>query len=279
MTSAGTTGSRRLTPEERERLLSALSSEGDRIMLRILLETGRPLEDLLRARFSDLDPRRGVLRLGSRGREGCGSGGGGTGFDRDREELSLSPELLAAASAYGEKNPGKTYLFEGRCGKPVGPKWIRCAVEPTAERLGLGELFSGKGSGTNPRSVRRDERSAVSSAADQGYDPTSGGKPRPQEDRRPVQVEDEEEAGQDPQDRVDGDPADGQRDPEGAGPVGIYPPQGYQASVDDDEGQKEDEVVGAGDEGDVAGEDEGDGEERYGDDRRHRRPPPRMDPA
>ena len=272
MTSAETTDRRRLTPEERDRLLSSLSSEGDRIMLRILLETGRPLEDLLGARFSDLDPRRGALRLGRRGsrdlrgRSGEGAGGGMAGsvgevIDSEFEEVPLSPELLAAASEYGEKNPGKNYIFEGRCGKPVGPKWIRCAIEPTAERLGLGEIFRGRGPGAPPRSGRLDEGSAGSSAAGQGYDPTGGGKARPQEDRRPVQVEDEEEAGQDPQDREDGDPADGQRDPEGAGPVGISPPQGYQASVDDDEGQKEDEVVGAGDEGDLPGEGEGDRED------------------
>lgn len=41
---------RPLGPEERERLLSALRSEGDRIMLRLLLETGRPLDDLRGAR-------------------------------------------------------------------------------------------------------------------------------------------------------------------------------------------------------------------------------------
>ncbi len=77
MKSGGITDSRRLTPEERDRLLSALGAEGDRIMLRLLLEAGRPLEDLLGARFSDLHLGRGALRLGRGGRrDGRTSGGG-----------------------------------------------------------------------------------------------------------------------------------------------------------------------------------------------------------
>jgi integrase len=46
---------RPLDPEETELLLSALKSESDRIMLRLLMETGRPLDDLRGARIFDPD--------------------------------------------------------------------------------------------------------------------------------------------------------------------------------------------------------------------------------
>lgn len=129
-----------LSLEEREQLLSALGSESDKIMLQLLLETGLPLEDLRGAKVSDLDRDRGLLRLRGGGKEG----------EPEAEIIPLSPELLAAVEDYVEKNPGKTYLFEGRCGKPVGPKWIRCAIEPAAERLGLGKVrVAGISSGTD----------------------------------------------------------------------------------------------------------------------------------
>ncbi len=46
MTSSSGSDLRPLALEERERLLSALQSESDRIMLRLLLETARPLNAL-----------------------------------------------------------------------------------------------------------------------------------------------------------------------------------------------------------------------------------------
>lgn len=137
---------RPLGPEERDRLLSSLRSEGDRMMLRLLLETGRPIDDLLGTRTSDLDRDRGLLRLrrgGSRGvgnlARGIGGGGreDGEGGDGIEEEIPLSPELSAAVVEYIDKNPGKTYLFEGRCGRPVGPKWVRCTLLPAAIRSGI----------------------------------------------------------------------------------------------------------------------------------------------
>ncbi len=131
---------RPISPEERERLLAALNSESDKIMLRLLLETGLPLEDLRGAKVSDLDRDRGLLHLRREGKEG----------EPEAEIIPLSPELLAAVEDYVEKNPGKTYIFEGRCGKPVGPKWIRCAIEPAAERLRLGKVrAAGRSSGTD----------------------------------------------------------------------------------------------------------------------------------
>jgi integrase len=150
---------RTISPEERERLLSALKSESDKIMLQLLLDTGLPLEDLLGAKASDLDRDRGLLRLRKGGeRKGVGKKGGGgrdgegkedgevrkddEGGEADAEEIPLSPELMKTLIEHLETHPGKVYLFEGRCGKPVSPKWIRCAIEPAAERLGLGSLRS-----------------------------------------------------------------------------------------------------------------------------------------
>jgi hypothetical protein len=60
------------------------------------------------------------------------------GIEAKTEEIPLSPELMAAVEDYVDGNPCKTYIFEERCGRPVGPKWTRCAIEPAAERLGLG---------------------------------------------------------------------------------------------------------------------------------------------
>lgn len=121
---------RPIGPEERKRLLAALNSQSDKIMLRLLLETHLPLEDLREAKVYDLDRDRGLLLLWRGGKQG----------EPKAEMIPLSPELLAAVEDYVDSNPGKVYLFEGRCGKPVGPKWIRCAIEPAAERLGLGKV-------------------------------------------------------------------------------------------------------------------------------------------
>ena len=145
---------RHLSPQEQERLLSALRSESDKIMLRLLLETGRPIEDLLATRTSDLDRQRGILRLIRRGSGGIGNpargigGGGRAGGEAGygiEEEIPLSPQLSAALIEYIEKNPGKTYLFEGRCGRPVGPKWVRCTLLPAAIRSGIDDPAAGEG--------------------------------------------------------------------------------------------------------------------------------------
>ncbi|MDD2637483.1 MAG: hypothetical protein PHO60_00760 [Methanothrix sp.] len=127
---------RPLGPEERERLLSALRSEGDRIMLRLLLETGRPLDDLRGARVSDLDLDWGLLRLRRGGRDVEERETGEKG-EQEAEEISLSPELSAAIGDYVYRNPGKVRIFEGRCGRSMGPKWIRCTLLPAAIRSGL----------------------------------------------------------------------------------------------------------------------------------------------
>jgi integrase len=116
------------------------------MMLRLLLETGRPIEDLLATRTSDLDDYRRTIRL----RRG-GVGGGGRVDGRrgdgggDEEVIRLSPELSAAVEDYIEKNPGKIYLFEGRCGRPVGPKWVRCTLLPAAIRSGIDDPAAGEG--------------------------------------------------------------------------------------------------------------------------------------
>lgn len=143
---------RPLGPGERDRLLYALRSEGDRVMLRLLLETGRPLDDLRGLRTTDLDRERGLLRLkrggsGGGGREEGGGREDGEGGDggEEYEEIPLSPELSAAVEDYIDKNPGKTYLFEGRCGRPVGPKWVRCTLLPAAIRSGIEDPGSDKG--------------------------------------------------------------------------------------------------------------------------------------
>lgn len=131
---------RPLGAEEQNRLLSALNSEGDKIMLRLLLETGRSLEDLRGAKSSDLDRDRGVLRL--RGEyEEAEDGSSGV------EEIPLSPELLRAVVGYIDANPGKTHIFEGRCGKPVGPKWARCVLVPAAAKIGVEDPRAGAGRG------------------------------------------------------------------------------------------------------------------------------------
>ncbi len=139
-----------LSLEERERLLSALNSENDKIMLQLLLETGLPLEDLRGAKVSDLDRDRELLRL-RKGGERVGVGKeDGVGGEMETEMIPLSPELMKTLIEHLETHPGKVYLFEGRCGKPVGPKWIRCAIEPAAERLGLGKVrVAGISSGTD----------------------------------------------------------------------------------------------------------------------------------
>ena len=105
-------------------------------MLRLLLETGRPLDDLRGARVTALDRDRSVLRLKSEDLEESGA---------EVDEVSLSPELSAAVGDYLERNPGKTHIFGGRCGRPVGPKWVRCTLLPAAIRSGIEDPRAGMG--------------------------------------------------------------------------------------------------------------------------------------
>ncbi len=77
MKSGGITDSRRLTPEERDRLLSALGAEGNRIMLRLLLEAGLPRgRGSPPAREGREEGSSGKVGRGSRRRDGRTSGGG-----------------------------------------------------------------------------------------------------------------------------------------------------------------------------------------------------------
>ena len=109
--------------EEMQKRLQESLSDRDQIIYLVLLDSGLSIGDLLEAKVSDLDLDRGVLRLGSK-------------------EIRLSPKTTRELERLLNLFPGRVYLLEGRCGKPVTPKWIRCILEPSARKLGLDEIIA-----------------------------------------------------------------------------------------------------------------------------------------
>ncbi len=104
-----------LTELERRKLLD-LAFGLDRIMLLLLFETGLEVEELISLRVSDTDLNSGSIRTAS------------------GERLKISPQTLAELKSYLKARPTQTYLFEGRCGKPVTVKWKRCVLEKLLQR-------------------------------------------------------------------------------------------------------------------------------------------------
>lgn len=118
-----------LTGPERRKLLDSVSGL-DRIMLLLLFETGLDVDELISLRISDADLGSGDIRTAS------------------GEKLKLSAQTLAELKSYLKARPSQTYLFEGRCGKPITVKWKRCVLEKLLQRVkaeGVGEKVRGGG--------------------------------------------------------------------------------------------------------------------------------------
>jgi integrase len=101
---------RSLCVADRKRILD--STYGlDRIMLILMFETGLPVEDLIKLRVSDIDLVDGFIHP---------SGG---------ERFALSPQSQDELKGYLNSRPNQSFLFEGRCGKPITAKWKRCVLD------------------------------------------------------------------------------------------------------------------------------------------------------
>jgi integrase len=100
-----------LSRKDRKRMVRALSGM-DRILLLLLIETGLSAQELRETRVSDLNLVRGAIRARPSGKA-----------------FVLSQEVLRELGSYLASRPGQTYLFEGRCGKPVTGRWQRCVLE------------------------------------------------------------------------------------------------------------------------------------------------------
>lgn len=111
-------------PARRKQLEPILTSVSglDRIMLLLLIETGIDIEDLIKLRVSDVDVNGGFIQL---------PGG---------ERLQLSTQTLEELKSYLQAKPAQSFLFEGRCGKPVTVKWKRCVLEKLLQRSRLNDL-------------------------------------------------------------------------------------------------------------------------------------------
>jgi integrase len=103
-------GLRELDGIEKKRLLN-LASGLDRIILHLLFETNLDIDHLINLHVSDLDLKRGQLRV-----------------DKDKR-IVLSDEAILEIRDYLKSRPGQSYLLVGRCGKPVTSKWKRCIFE------------------------------------------------------------------------------------------------------------------------------------------------------
>jgi len=112
-----------LSREEKMRMLEAADDGSVRFMLRLLLESGVELSDLLEARVHDLDLDAGLLQLPSR-----------------KPAVRIPSDVLPELRLFLQENQGRTFLFEGRCGKPVTARWLRCVLEPLAARAGVEDI-------------------------------------------------------------------------------------------------------------------------------------------
>ena len=109
-----------LAEPEKKRLLD-LASGRDRIILRLLFETGLEIDHLINLRVSDLDMQSGRLRVAP------------------HNKIQLSIAALSEVKEFLKSRPGQTYLLEGRCGKPITRKWKRCVLENLLLRAGQEE--------------------------------------------------------------------------------------------------------------------------------------------
>lgn len=106
-----------LGESERKRLLEAASPGLDRALISLILDTGLKVESLIDIKVSELDIERSRLMLSP------------------GNYIKLSPEVVAELTDLASSRPGQSYLFEGRCGKPVTAKWKRCVLEKLAQKV------------------------------------------------------------------------------------------------------------------------------------------------
>lgn len=114
-----------LSPREVVALLDALHSPKYRVFFSLLYATGMRLSEACQLQTSDIDARRGVIRV----RHGKG------GHERF---VMLSPQLLGALRAYWRfARPPAPYLFTARTGMPIHPEVARSAMSAAAKAAGL----------------------------------------------------------------------------------------------------------------------------------------------
>jgi integrase len=107
-----------LAPIEKEKILD--STYGlDRIMLLLIFETGLEVEDLIKLRVSDVDIEGKSILL------------------PQGKKLNLSSQTHEELKSYLNSRPNQSFLFEGRCGKPITVKWKRCVLEKLLQRAKL----------------------------------------------------------------------------------------------------------------------------------------------
>jgi integrase len=104
-----------LAAAEKRRMLD--STYGlDRIMLLLIFETGLEVEDLIKLRVSDVDIEVGSILIPKVGRQ------------------KISSLTLDELKSYLNSRPNQSFIFEGRCGKPITVKWKRCVLEKLLQR-------------------------------------------------------------------------------------------------------------------------------------------------
>lgn len=113
-----------LSPDEVRRLLTAVTIDRDRLMLRLAYGCGLRLGEVLRLRVADLDSGRGTLWV----RAGKGS--------KDRG-VPLPDCLLSELRRYWQKYRPKDYLFPNRHGRPLHPASLQRIFQRARQRSGL----------------------------------------------------------------------------------------------------------------------------------------------
>jgi integrase len=97
--------------ETKKRKILDLACGQDKLMILLLMETNLTADDLIKLRASDVDLENGRLK------------------DSSGNMTNLSAHALAELKNHIGSRPKQTYLFEGRCGKPLTIKWKRCVLE------------------------------------------------------------------------------------------------------------------------------------------------------
>lgn len=120
-----------LTAAEVARLLAALATDRQRVMVMLAYGAGLRISEVCRLRVDDIDAKRMLLRVqhAKRGRE---------------RQVMLSPRLLAALRAHWKASrPAGSYLFPSRePGKLVTRESVHKAMVAAARRAGIAKRVS-----------------------------------------------------------------------------------------------------------------------------------------
>ena len=118
-----------LSQDEALALIGALSNMKHRMILTLAYVTGIRRSELLNLKVKDIDSSRGVIRIIQ-------------GKGKKSREVPVSKILIELLREYYRCYRPKTYLFEGRQGKPYTPSSLNNVIKKAAKKAGIKKTVS-----------------------------------------------------------------------------------------------------------------------------------------